>query len=47
MQTFLVITVVSLAVSYIGWEVYKRFFAKNSKCDSCAMGSSINEAKAD
>ncbi len=45
MQIILVIVVLAIAVSYIGWEIYKRFFAKETKCESCGIGKTIKESK--
>lgn len=39
MQSILVITTITLAALYLGREGYKRFFKKDSACDSCGMGS--------
>lgn len=37
MQVVLVIIAVVGAVSYLGWQFYKRFYAKEAKCDGCAV----------
>jgi len=39
MQSILVIATIALALLYLGREGYKRFFKKDSACDSCAMGT--------
>lgn len=45
MQIFLVITIVAIAAGYLGWQFYSRFFLKNAKCDSCAVGKkAVGEA---
>lgn len=38
MQLILVIILVSLAVFYLGWQLYKHFFKKEAACESCAFG---------
>lgn len=37
MQEALVILVVSAATFFVGRMLYKQFFAKETKCDSCAF----------
>jgi hypothetical protein len=44
MQTMLVIALLVLALAYLGWQFYQRFFAKKESCESCAMGK-ISEDK--
>lgn len=38
MQLVLTIIAVVSAVAYLGYMVYKKFFSKNTACDSCAFG---------
>lgn len=40
MQVFLVILAISAATIYLGWQAYKRFFKKETSCESCAFGES-------
>ncbi len=44
MQEFLVVISVLGAVGYLGWFIYKNYFSKKSKCDSCAVHK-LYEAK--
>jgi hypothetical protein len=37
MQEVLVILIVAVAVFFIGRMIYKQFFAKETKCDSCGF----------
>lgn len=43
MQEILVIAFVSVAVFFIGKLIYKQFFAKETKCESCAVGKMAND----
>jgi len=43
MQTVIVISLVVIAATYLGWQAYKRFFAKETKCDGCAMSKAASE----
>jgi len=43
MQTVIAISLVVIAAAYLGWQVYKRFFAKETNCDGCAMGKAASE----
>ena len=43
MQEVLVILVVSAAVFFIGRLIYKQFFAKEVKCESCAVGKMVEK----
>jgi predicted negative regulator of RcsB-dependent stress response len=38
MQALLVIVCILVAVSYLGWQLYQRFFKADGKCDGCAIG---------
>jgi len=40
MQLLLVILAICSASFYLVWQFYKRFFKKESNCDSCAFGES-------
>jgi hypothetical protein len=42
MQIVLTVITLTLALAYLGREVWKRFFAKETKCDSCAVGKAMN-----
>jgi hypothetical protein len=42
MQIALTVITLTLALAYLGREVWKRFFAKETKCDSCAVGKAMN-----
>jgi len=41
MQNIIVILILSAAIFYLGREFYKRFFAKETKCDGCAVGKMV------
>jgi hypothetical protein len=43
MQEVLVILIVSAAVFFIGRLIYKQFFAKELKCESCAFAEAVSE----
>lgn len=43
-QTVLVIVAVLIAVGYLGWQVYRRFFGKETGCDGCSINKA-NELK--
>lgn len=45
MQNVIVILILSAAAIYLGREFYLRFFAKQTKCDGCAVGKMINSEK--
>ncbi len=45
MQEILVIACVSIAVFFVGKLIYKQFFAKETKCESCAIGKMTNEER--
>lgn len=38
MQTVLAILSITGACAYLGWQVYQRFYKKDSTCDGCSMG---------
>lgn len=38
MQIVLTILLIAAACLYLGWQLYKRFFAKNEACEGCAIG---------
>jgi hypothetical protein len=42
-QGILVGIAVLFATLYLGLQVYNRFIKKDSKCDSCAFGSSVDK----
>jgi len=46
MQEVLVVISVLGAVAYLGWFIYKNYFSKKSKCDSCVVNK-LYEAKID
>lgn len=43
MQEVLVILIVSAAVFFVGRLIYKQFFAKETKCESCAVGKMVQD----
>ena len=43
MQEILVILTVTAAVFFIGRMIYRQFFAKETKCDSCAVGKMVQD----
>ena len=43
MKEVLVILVVAAAVFFVGRLLYRQFFAKETKCDSCAVGKMAND----
>lgn len=45
MQNIIVILILSAAVIYLAREFYVRFFAKQTKCDGCAVGKIANQDK--
>lgn len=42
MQIILVVITVSLALFYLGKQVYDRFFSKKTKCEGCAVNKLSN-----
>lgn len=42
MQTVLVILSIAGACSFLGWQLYQRFFKKETKCDGCSMGKTLH-----
>jgi len=38
MQIVLTILFITAACAYLGWQLYRRFFAKNEACEGCAIG---------
>lgn len=42
MQEVLVIITVVVATFFMGRMIYRQFFAKETKCDSCAVGKMTN-----
>lgn len=45
MQTVLMIIAVSGAAFYLGREFYLRFYAKEAKCDGCAVNKMMTDKK--
>jgi len=45
MQTVLVIVIITTATAYLGWQFYQRFFAKDKKCDGCAVNKMMSVDK--
>ena len=43
MQEVLVILIVAAAVFFIGRMVYRQFFAKEAKCDSCGFAEAVED----
>lgn len=43
MQTVIVISLVVLAVLYLGNEVRKKFFSRSEACEGCAMSKTTDE----
>jgi len=43
MQEILVILTVAAAVFFVGRIIYRQFFAKEAKCDSCAIGKMVEK----
>jgi hypothetical protein len=42
-QEILVILIVGFALFFLGRKVYRHFFSKNTSCDGCAVGKSIEK----
>lgn len=44
MQLLLMVIFVLSALGYLGWFLYKNYFSKKSKCDTCAFNK-VYDAK--
>ena len=42
-QTVLAISTVVIAVSYLGYQIYKKLFKKDTSCDGCAIGAQVSD----